>query len=309
MKTVLVLGANGGVGKAVTKAFLGAGWRVLGLVRAGKTVADGIVPIYADLFDAAAVVREAGHVDLVFNGLNVPYPVWDTQALATYTAAADICEALNARQIYPGSVYNFGSRMPRALTPQTPFAADTLKGRIRVSIEDLFRQRAEAGRLRTILVRAGDFFGAGASQSWMNALVAKELGRGKIVTPGKKKTLHAWAYLPDLAAVVVRLAEIEASLGAYEVFHFENHNVSARALAEAGELALGRKVSVKHMPRFMFSLIALFNPFMKAALEMLYLWDVPHGLVDCGEGAQKGLAQLIGPLPRTPLDQAMKTLL
>ena len=303
MKTVLVLGANGGVGKVVAKAFLEKGWRVLGLVRAGKTAAEGITPIHADLFDAQAVVKAAGPVDIVFNGLNVPYPVWATQALPMYEAAADVAEALGARQIYPGSVYNFGSSMPPVLTPQTPFAADTMKARIRVSIEAMLQARAKAGRLRTIVIRAGDFFGSDAPNSWMNALVAKDLGKGKIVTPGKKKTVHAWAFLPDLATTIVKLAEVESTLGVYEVFHFESHNVSARELAEAGSRAVGRKVKVDRMPRFMFSLIALFDPFMRAALEMLYLWDVPHALHD------DRLAEVIGEVPRTPLDQALKSLL
>ena len=214
MKTVLVLGANGGVGKVVAKACLEKGWRVLGLVRAGKAAGEWIVPIHADLFDAQAVAKAAGHVDIVFNGLNVPYPVWATQALPMYEAAADVAEALGARQIYPGSVYNFGSSMPPVLTPQTPFAADTLKARIRVSIEAMLQARAEAGRLRTIVIRAGDFFGSDVASSWMNTLVGKELGKGKIVTPGKKKTVHAWAFLPDLAATIVKLAKVESSLGA-----------------------------------------------------------------------------------------------
>lgn len=303
MKTVLVLGANGGVGKVVAKAFLDKGWRVLGLVRAGKSAGEGIVPIHADLFDTQAVAKACGSANIVFNGLNVPYPVWATQALPMYEAAADVAEALGARQMYPGSVYNFGSSMPPVLTPQTSFAADTLKGRIRVSIEAMLQTRAEAGRLRTIVIRAGDFFGNDVASSWMNALVGKELGKGKIVTPGKKKTVHAWAFLPDLAATVVKLAELETTLGAYEVFHFESHNVSARTLAEAGSRALGRKIKVDRMPRFMFSLIALFDPFMRAALEMLYLWDVPHALQD------SRLAEVIGEVPRTPLDQALKTLL
>ena len=297
MKTVLILGANGGVGTYAAAAFVAAGWRVLGLVRAGKTAGEGVTAITADLFDAAAVARAAGRVDVVFNGLNAPYPVWPTQALPLYTAAADIAEALDARHIYPGSVYNFGAKMPPVLTPQTPFAPTTIKGRIRVAIEAMFRERAQAGRLRTIVLRAGDFFGVGAQRSWMNALVAKDLKAGKIVTPGKYDTVHAWAYLPDMARAIVALAEVEGTLGAYEVFHFDNHKVSARQLAQASGAKLG------HMPRFLFSLIAMVNPVMKAALEMLYLWDVPHGLQD------DRLARVIGTVPKTPLDVALKSLL
>ncbi len=307
MKTVLVLGANGGVGKVVAQAFVKSGWQVLGLVRKGQTAATGVTRVTADLFDAQGVARAAqkiaGPVDVVFNGLNAPYPVWPTEALPLYTAAADVAQALGARQIYPGSVYNFGSHMPPVLTPQTPFAADTVKGKIRVAIEALFSARAEAGRLKTIVIRAGDFFGAQASKSWMNALVAKDLGKGRITSPGQYQTVHAWAFLPDLADAIVRLAEVEKTLGAYEVFHFENHNVTARQLTEAGQEALGRKVSLGHMPRFIFSLIALFDPFMKAALEMLYLWDVPHALKD------DRLKAVIGDTQKTPLEAALKTLI
>jgi nucleoside-diphosphate-sugar epimerase len=303
MKTVLVLGALGGVGKAVAKAFVRHGWRVFGLVRPGKAgLPDGVEAVTAGLFDARAVARATGPVDVVFNGLNLPYPVWPTDALPLFTAAADVAEAVGARQIYPGSVYNFGAGMPKDLTPDTAFAPTTVKGRIRVAIEALFRDRAEAGRLRTIVLRAGDFFGEGAPQSWMHALVAKEMRQGKITVPGPFDVVHAWAFLPDMAETVVRLAEVEQALGAYEVFHFDSHNMTARQLRDAAQKAAGRQMSLNRMPRLVFPLMGLFDPMMKATIEMLYLWDVPHALKD---GRLPGI---IGPLPHTPLVEALKTL-
>ncbi len=304
-KTVLVLGALGGVGNSVARAFQDKGWRVLGLVRPGREaqLPAGMLPVTADLFDARAVAAAAGPVDIVFNGINIPYPQWPTHLLPTFTAAADVAEVLGARHIYPGSVYNFGANMPAQLTPQTPFAATTVKGRLRVAIEDMLRQRADAGSLRTIVVRAGDFIGDGAKNSWMSTLVAKDLKAGKITSPGGYDTVHAWAYLPDLAKVVVALAEREALLCDYEVFHFDSHNVTMRELAAAGSAGIGRKVKLTHLPRFVFSALGLFNPFMKATIEMLYLWDVPHALRD------DRLAEVIGNVPRTSLGDIMKTLI
>ncbi len=301
MKTVLVLGAMGGIGRAVAKNFAGRGWRVLGLVRPGRTgLPEGVIPVTAPLDNPAAVVAAAGPVDVVFNGLNLPYPEWSKALLKLFTQAADVAEALGARHIYPGSVYNFGGGMPPELLPSTPFAPTTKKGRIRVAIEVMLKNRAETGRLRTIVVRAGDFFGAEAKNSWMHALVAKDLRKGVMTSPGRYDTVHAWACLPDLAEVIVRLAEAEARLGAYEVFHFESHNVTMRQLAQAGETVAGGKVRLKHMPRFIFHLIGLFSPFMGEAIEMLYLWDVPHALKD------DRLERIIGPLPRTSLAEALK---
>jgi len=303
MKTVLVLGALGGVGKAVAKAFVRHGWRVFGLVRPGKSgLPDGVEAVTADLFDARAVARATGPVDLVFNGLNLPYPVWATDALPLFTAAADVAEALAARQIYPGSVYNFGAGMPPLLRPDTPFAPTTVKGRVRVAIEALFRERAEAGRLRTIVLRAGDFFGEGAPKSWMHLIVARDMRKGRLTVPGPFDVVHAWAYLPDMAEVVVRLAEVEANLGAYEVFHFDSHNSTARQVREAAQRAVGRKMRLNRLPRLVFALMGLFDPIVKATIEMLYLWDVPHALKD------ERLPTVIGDIPHTPLVDALKTL-
>jgi nucleoside-diphosphate-sugar epimerase len=301
MKTVLVLGAMGGVGRATAKAFVRHGWRVMGLVRPGRTgLPEGVIPVTADLGNPSAVMAVTGPVDVVFNGLNIPYPEWSKSLLALFTQAADLAEYLNARHVYPGSVYNFGARMPAELLPSTPFAPTTKKGHIRVAIEAMLKARADAGRLKTIVIRAGDFFGAEAKSSWMHALVAKDLKKGTITAPGRYDTIHAWACLPDLAEVIVRLAEAEARLGAYEVFHFESHNVTMRQLAKAGEMAAGGKVRLKHMPRFVFHAIGLFSPFMREAIEMLYLWDVPHALKD------DRLETIVGPLPRTPLADALE---
>lgn len=301
MRTVLVLGAMGGVGRAVAKSFVSHGWRVLGLVRPGRTgLPDGVIPVTAPLDDPAAVAAAAGSVAVVFNGLNLPYPEWSKSLLMLFTQAADLAEVLSARHIYPGSVYNFGARMPAELLPSTPFAPTTKKGRIRVAIEAMLKSRAEAGRLKTIVVRAGDFFGAEAKNSWMHALVAKDMRKGIMTSPGHFDTVHAWACLPDLADVIVRLAEAEARLADYEVFHLESHNITMRQLAKAGEAVAGGKVRLRRMPRLVFHLIGLFSPFMRETIEMLYLWDVPHALKD------GRLEKIIGPLPRTPLAEALR---
>lgn len=308
MKTVLILGALGGVGKATAKAFVRHGWTVIGLVRPGRSgLPQGVMAISADIFDAAGVARAAqaaanGKIDVVFNGLNLPYPDWPKGALKVYGAAADIAEALDARQIYPGSVYNFGAAMPAELTPQTSFAPSTVKGRIRTAIEEMFAERAGAGRLRTLVLRAGDFFGEGAPKSWMHIIVAKEIDKGRVTYPGGFDTVHAWAYLPDMVEAIVRLAEVETSLGAYEVFHFDSHNVTARQLTAAAQAAYSRKMRLNALPRLVFPLMGLFDPVIRAAVEMLYLWDVPHALKD------DRLAAVIGPVPKTPLPEALKAL-
>ena len=55
MKTVLLIGAGGGMGTACARMFLRQGDRVLGLDRPGTALPDGVTPLFADLCDPEAI--------------------------------------------------------------------------------------------------------------------------------------------------------------------------------------------------------------------------------------------------------------
>ena len=111
---------------------------------------------------------------------------------------------LNATFMLPGNVYNYGEPMPAVLAQDTVQHPTTRKGRIRCEIEALLAQRAARG-LDGVVIRAGDFFGGGTG-SWLDLVITKSLGAGKLVYPGPLDRPHAWAYLPDLARAFVAAA-------------------------------------------------------------------------------------------------------
>ncbi|TGT93104.1 oxidoreductase, partial [bacterium M00.F.Ca.ET.155.01.1.1] len=112
-----------------------------------------------------SLIRATEGVDIIFNGLNPIYTDWGKcTPMAENVMAA--CLANNTLHLFPGTVYNYGSPMPQVITVASPFHPTTEKGRIRVAMEYLFRREAEAGRVRTILLRAGDCFGGTGSGSW-----------------------------------------------------------------------------------------------------------------------------------------------
>lgn len=303
---VLILGAQGGVGQAVAEAFHHAGWTVSGLVRKGKAAGlpAWMRPVEADLYDAPAVADAVGlPVDVVFDGLNVPYPVWTEQAMPLFKAALAVAERLGALHLFPGNVYNFGSVMPAVLTPDLVPVANTVKGRIRVDVEAMFADAARSRRVRTVILRAGDFFGpTSGGKSWLTAFIATNARKGSFRAPGPTNVMHAWAYLPDLARAFVRLAEVRDRLGSFEVFHFEGHTASIRDMADAAERIYGRRMSILRVPGFVFDLIGLFDPMIRASRELAYLWKVPHRLAD------RRLETITGPLVATPLVDAIASL-
>ena len=203
----LVLGANGRLGAAAVQAFAAAGWRVLAQARreAVQALPSGAVHVGLPLDDAAGLAAAAAGARVVVHAVNPPYTQWPAQAMPLLRQGIAVARRLNATLMLPGNVYNFVAGMPPALNERTPQQPTTRKGRIRAQMEAELRALAAAGALRSIVVRAGDFFGGGTG-SWLDLVIVKSLRRGKLVYPGPLQVPHAWAYLPDLARAFVAAA-------------------------------------------------------------------------------------------------------
>ena len=302
-KTVLVLGANGRIGHTVAKAFSAAGWTVLAQARRPLKVTDSTLrPVLAGLDDLDALLREAKGTDVVVYAVSPVYDRWATDALPLARQGMDVAQRLNAGFMLPGNVYNFGEGMPTRLRVDTPQQPSTRKGRIRCDMESELEQRAARG-LRSVVLRAGDFYGAG-SGNWFDMAITKNLLRGQLVYPGPPDVPHAWAYLPDLARAFVALADraVQGELPAFSRFHFAGHTLTGQQLLDAIEQAansLGLRPAGGFkrggFPWPVLRLGGLVWPMWRELVEMAYLWRVPHAL--------EGDVPLT---PSTPLELALR---
>jgi len=308
--TVLILGANGRFGMAAARAFDAAGWQVLAQVR--RDAAAGM-PERAELVRApldgvaAALAGRSGPASLpsvVVHAVNPIYTRWEAEALPAARAGMGIAESLDARFLLPGNVYNYGETMPAVIDEATPQRPSTSKGRIRAEMEGELERRAGAGRLRSVVITAGDFFGAG-SGSWLDLAVVKPIARGRIDYPGDPALMHAWAYLPDLARAFVAIASVPAS-APFQRFTFAGHSVTGQAFIDAVEtaaagLGLAPVGGWRHgrLPWPLIRALGLFVSMPRELARMSYLWRVPHAL----DGRR--LEAAVGPLQPTPLGDAM----
>jgi nucleoside-diphosphate-sugar epimerase len=308
-RSVLILGANGRFGQAAVGAFAAAGWRVLAQARRAplQPLPAGTLSLGTPLQDLPALAAQAAGARVVVHALNPAYTRWSREALPLARQGMDLAQRLGATFMLPGNVYNFGSTMPPRLLPDTPQQADTVKGRIRVAMEAEMQARAAQG-LRSVVLRAGDFFGAGHG-AWLDQVVLRSLSRHKLVYPGPLDVPHAWAYLPDLARAFVAVAACD-ELPAFTRLHFAGHTLTGRQLLEALQQAAALLGIVpasgwRHgdLPWRLMRIGAPFVPMLRELVEMEYLWRVPHALDD---GALQALA---GPLPATPLAHALQATL
>jgi nucleoside-diphosphate-sugar epimerase len=301
---VLVIGAAGRLGQAATAAFAAAGWRVLAMARRAPSLPlPGVTRLDVALDDTAALVAQARGVRAVVYAVNPPLTAWKAQALPLARLAMDVAEKLGASFMLPGNVYNFGEQMPARLDEATPERPSTVKGRIRCDLEAEVEARSRSG-LRSVVLRAGDFFGAGHG-NWFDQAIVKHIGRGKLVYPGPLDVPHAWAYLPDLARAFVAAAA-RHDLPAHARLHFEGHTLTGAELLAALErcaLALGivPEGGFRHggLPWPLIRAGGLFVPMWRELAEMAYLWRVPHRL----DGSE--MRRALGPLPVTDLDTAL----
>jgi nucleoside-diphosphate-sugar epimerase len=304
--TVLVLGAHGRFGRAAVDAFAAAGWRVLAQARRAPAAAlpRGAQALLLPLADSAGLAAAAAGARVVVYAVNPLYTRWDAEALPLFRQGLALADRLRARIMLPGNVYNFGEAMPPRLDESTPERPSTRKGEQRVAMEDLLRERAARG-FDSVVIRAGDFFGAGTG-SWFDQVVVKDLARGRLVYPGPRQLPHAWAYLPDLARAFVAVAERHRAPGLHR-FHFAGHAPTGDELLDAVDAAathLGLRPAagfrVGSMPWGLVRAVGLVHPLWRELARMSYLWRVPHAL----DGS--ALERAVGPLPATPLVAALR---
>jgi nucleoside-diphosphate-sugar epimerase len=271
----LVIGATGGIGGEVARALRIGGWRVRGLAR-----------------NPVEAAQRAGWVG------KIEWVAGDAMREADVVAAA---RASGARLIFPGNVYNFGPDAGEVVTEETPQNPMTRKGRVRVEMEAMLEAASSEG-VRSMIIRAGDFFGPRQPASWFkNAMVKPGRNLRTVVYPGIPDVGHAWAYLPDLAATITRLAAQEASLPAFERFHFGGHWLSrgVEIATAVARVAGNPDMPIRSFPWALVYFGAPFSTFMREALEMRYLWQVPLRLDNTK------LRSVIGEETHTPLDQAI----
>ena len=296
---VLVLGAAGRLGHKAGEAFRDAGWTVISLVRPGgaaRAPADTEV-VEIDALDHAAVGKAARGADVVVHALNPPYTDWSRLALPLAYSAVAAAETAGATLLFPGNLYNYGSPLPPVIDENTPMRPSSRKGQLRVAIEDRLMEAAERG-VRTIILRAGDFYGGGPG-SWFDLVLVKEIGRRRITYPGPLEVMHEWAYLPDFASALLRLASVREALPRFASFGFSGHAVTGRELTAAIARAMQASLENKRMTWWLIHALRPIVPLCRELSEIAYFWNEPHCIDD------SKLKAAIGDTPGTPLDVAV----
>jgi nucleoside-diphosphate-sugar epimerase len=315
-RAALIVGARGGWGGEMAATLLARGWHVRALARGATPKGAAHDPhsrlqwVSGDAMQPGDLMRAAEGVQVIVHAVNPPgYVRWDELAMPMLRASMAAAQAQGARLMLPGNVYNFGPDAGQHLREDAPQHPLTRKGRVRVEMEAALQEAAARHGLRSLVLRAGDFFGGGGASSWFNTVMVRP-GKpvSRVADPHAPGVGHTWAHLPDATLAAVRLLELDATapgrLALAERVHFQGHELAdgrdlARCVAQVVAEQTGRAVKISPVPWPLWSALALVLPLLREVREMRYLWQQPLTLDN------SRLLALLGDEPHTPLPLAV----
>ena len=264
---ITIAGSTGVLGRRLVQRFAERGETVYGLVRsqdkAERVRALGGQPVLASVFDAEAIARATGPVDVVIHvATSIPTKTrtspadWvmndrlrrdGTEALTRYASLANACQYVQESITWLARPSD-GSFYDETTTPHPPALLRSALDGERIALE-----AGKRDGFRTSVLRFGYFYGADATHTrdFGKALLARKLpiiGRGDAV--------HSNIHLDDAAGAVVHAVSLNAS-GLWHVV--DDEPISAAALFNLIAQKLGAPAP-RHVPVWLARLVAGRSP-------------------------------------------------
>jgi len=270
-----ILGANGVIGHELSRALPQYADRIRCVSRAPRPVNPTDEAFVADLLDAKATERAVAGSGVAYlvAGLKYDLAVWQEQWPRIMRNVIDACQRHGTRLVFFDNVYAYG-RVDGAMTEETPFNPSSRKGEVRAKVARMLLEEIRAGSLQAMIVRAADFYGPGAEQSFPHATVFERLRADK--TPqwiGDPKAVHTFTYTPDAGRATAALGQSDEAYGKTWHLPTSREPITGEGFVRLACERAGRPFKLQVAPRWMLRLMGLFNPVLRENDEMMYQFE------------------------------------
>lgn len=217
MEQATVLGATGGLGKAVVDALISKNYNTKILVRdiekfkklyPGGKLPGEVSVIQGDLDSNQSLALACEYSDTIFACFNTTYAKWNTDLTRWVSRVGDIAATLQANILFPGNVYNIGrvDKDPNfRVDEEHPQNAHTDKGQLRIALEQRLIRSAMEGATLTIL-RFPEFYGPAVLNRIISPVFINALKGKRCNWFGNPKVLHDFIYTRDAGKAMVKAA-------------------------------------------------------------------------------------------------------
>jgi nucleoside-diphosphate-sugar epimerase len=270
-----ILGANGIIARELSRALAASSLPIRQVSRSPRRMNPGDELVVADLLDAQATARAVtgSEVAYLVAGLKYDTAVWLAQWPRVMANVIEACKRARCRLVFFDNVYAYG-HVDGAMTEDTPFNPCSRKGEVRARIATTLLDAMHAGELQAMIVRAADFYGPGAVQSFPYATVFTRLKAHK--TPqwvGNAKAIHTFTYTPDAGRAVAVLGQAREAYGTTWHVPTRSEPMTGEAFVRLACEHAGRPYGLQVAPRWMLRLMGLLVPVLRENDEMMYQFE------------------------------------
>jgi len=299
----VVLGANGGTGRAIVNELVRQGRQVRAVGRsASSDLPASVEQVRADLYDPADAARAVAGASVVYHAAQPPYEQWVGNFERMNGAIADATAGGGARLVFADNLYTYGPGSS-PMTETTPQRATDRKGAQRMRLAADLLARHARGDLEVAIGRSSDYFGphgvnTGAGERVFGAMLEGKAAAGV----GSVDHDHSFSYLPDLARAMVVLGDRHEAAG--QAWHLPVMDpMTVRVFVERAFSVAGMPVRIRVDSPLMLKFAGLFVPMAREVGVVLYQWTEPF------VSDWSAFETAFGPFERTPLDEAIATTL
>ncbi len=270
----VVLGASGGLGRALVAALTGEGRRTRAVSRQTPAASGDVEWLAADLSTPEGARRACAGASVVFHAAQPPYHRWPEEFPSLTANIIEAASDAGAKLVMVDNLYMYGPN-PGPLVETLPRAAAGRKGALRARMERQLLDAHAAGSLRVSIGRLSDYYGPHGHNSTVMALVLEPAARGKAMRwPGSATAPHTLHYLADAARGLIVLADREAADG--KVWHLPaSPAITGKDFMALVNRSLATPVKAGSMGTSMMRIGGLFSKAAKETVECMYQWTAP----------------------------------
>ena len=275
-----VLGSTGVIGTETAMALAAFPVRIRLVSRNPRKVNEDNEVLTADLTDLAQTLKAVEGSEVVYLTVGFPYDadLWAKTWPGVMQNVITACEQYKAKLVFFDNNYVYARETIPNQTETSRIAPSSKKGAVRAEIVRTLEAAIKAGRITALIARSPDIYGPRiVERSALMEFVYTNLIKDKAATwLLNADKAHTFGYTPDLGRSMAELGNAPDAFG--QVWHLPttHEGLTGRQWTTLFAEAMGKPDKISVMPRWLYTIIGLFVPYLKEAKEMDYMWGTDY---------------------------------
>lgn len=280
-----ILGANGIIATELVKELYLSFTKDIRLVsRNPKKVNDSDHLMKADLLDEQQTADAVKGSEIVYLTAGLPYnsKIWQEQWPILMENVINACKLHSAKLVFFDNLYMYGE-VEGTMTEETAFGAVSKKGLARAEITNMVLKAIKDKSLIALIARAPEFYGPRNTLSGTNATIFDNIKQGKkLQVLVSDATLRTLIFTPDAGRATALLGNTPDAYNQTWHLPCDTNRLTTKQFIDLTAEIYGKPLKYSTLPPFMVKIVAIFVPYIKEVVELLYQWKHDY-IFDCSK--------------------------